>query len=248
MDYEKKYKEAMEIGKECIAYCCDKTVREYFERMFPELLESKESKDESIRKELIEFVKSRGGFKQEYIAWLEKQGEHMPVEWSEEDKAKLANVIESEEHLLDLLRGFAKPEENEEYHECQCIRDIDWLKSLKDRILPQPKQENFQDFKELERNGKNDELTEFEKVYIKEYHHLDASDFMDWKLVEVRKEAKKLFEVARKQIAEGINTEEMSNTYFDFYKELNCSRETLLKVCQGYKQGIEDTIKKIMEG
>ena len=42
------------------------------EFIFPELCESK---DERIRKELIEFVKSRGGFKQEYIAWLEKQGE-----------------------------------------------------------------------------------------------------------------------------------------------------------------------------
>ena len=31
--------------------------------------------DERIRKELIEFVKSRGGFKQKYITWLEKQGE-----------------------------------------------------------------------------------------------------------------------------------------------------------------------------
>ena len=37
------------------------------------ILTRKESEDERIRKELIEFVKSRGGFKQEYIAWLEKQ-------------------------------------------------------------------------------------------------------------------------------------------------------------------------------
>lgn len=29
--------------------------------------------DEKIRKELIEFIKSRGGFKQEYITWLERQ-------------------------------------------------------------------------------------------------------------------------------------------------------------------------------
>lgn len=29
--------------------------------------------DEKIRKELVEFIKSRGGFKQEYIDWLEKQ-------------------------------------------------------------------------------------------------------------------------------------------------------------------------------
>ena len=40
--------------------------------LVPEL---KESEDERVRKELIEFVKSRGGFKQEYITWLEKQSE-----------------------------------------------------------------------------------------------------------------------------------------------------------------------------
>lgn len=45
--------------------------QEVAEKYFPELAESD---DERIRKELIEFVKSRGGFKQEYIAWLEKQG------------------------------------------------------------------------------------------------------------------------------------------------------------------------------
>ena len=37
------------------------------------LTDEPESEDERIRKELMEFVKSRGGFKQEYIAWLEKQ-------------------------------------------------------------------------------------------------------------------------------------------------------------------------------
>lgn len=51
--------------------------------VIPEL---KESEDERIRKELIEFVKSRGGFKQEYIAWLEKQGEQKTIndEWIED--------------------------------------------------------------------------------------------------------------------------------------------------------------------
>ena len=46
-------------------------LNEALEFLIPEL---KESEDERIRKELIEFIKSRGGFKQEYIAWLEKQG------------------------------------------------------------------------------------------------------------------------------------------------------------------------------
>lgn len=47
------------------------------EEIFPEL---KESEDERIRKELIEFVKSRAGFKQEYIIWLEKQSKENMIE------------------------------------------------------------------------------------------------------------------------------------------------------------------------
>ena len=47
--------------------------RYVLESLFPKL---KESEDERIKKELIEFVKSRGGFKQEYIAWIEEQAEH----------------------------------------------------------------------------------------------------------------------------------------------------------------------------
>ena len=74
MTYEEKYKQALKVAKKELQACgdldCD-AARQIF-RLFPEL---KEDEDEKIRKELIEFVKSRGGFKQEYITWLEKQGE-----------------------------------------------------------------------------------------------------------------------------------------------------------------------------
>ena len=67
----KAYDEAIERANE-LNYVSDKDSlqRKTVEHIFPEL---RESEDEKIRKELIEFVKSRGGFKQEYIAWLEKQ-------------------------------------------------------------------------------------------------------------------------------------------------------------------------------
>lgn len=45
--------------------------------IFPEL---KVENDNRIKNELIEFVKSRGGFKQEYIDWLEKQGSEESVD------------------------------------------------------------------------------------------------------------------------------------------------------------------------
>ena len=74
MDYEKKYKEALERAKDYYekGYLM---INAALEKMFPEL---NESEDETIRKELINFFKSRlAGFPQceKYIAWLEKQGE-----------------------------------------------------------------------------------------------------------------------------------------------------------------------------
>ena len=51
-------------------------VKEELENIFPELAESE---DERIRKALIEFIKSRGGFKGEWITWLEKKCEQKPV-------------------------------------------------------------------------------------------------------------------------------------------------------------------------
>ena len=93
MDYEKKYKEALERMKswakgehpECFSEA-QKTA----EFIFPELKE-KESEDEKIRKSLINFLKSpfvniTDKKVAPWIAWLEKQGENK----STEDKTVLA--------------------------------------------------------------------------------------------------------------------------------------------------------------
>lgn len=94
--------------------------------IFPEL---KESEDERIGKELIEFVKSRGGFKQEYITWLEKQAKQKSI-WNEED-----------EHRIKLLEALCEDKLFESvpnstmYGEMR--KTIDWLNFLR----PQPKQE-----------------------------------------------------------------------------------------------------------
>ena len=61
----------------------------------------KESEDERIRKELIGFVKSRGGFKQEYIAWLEKQGNLMKA--LQISNAKIGELIEKNYYLKEQL-------------------------------------------------------------------------------------------------------------------------------------------------
>ena len=89
-------------------YLLDKTdlikgeLKENVERIFPELAESE---DEKIRKEIItyfklkeeaaqkaEYFQSERGFSR-WIAWLEKQGEQKPVEWSEEDTTMLNDCV-----------------------------------------------------------------------------------------------------------------------------------------------------------
>ena len=71
-NYGQKYYEALERARKLQENSNGMILKKWLWNIFPEL---KESEDERIRKELIEFVKSRGGFKQEYIDWLEKQGE-----------------------------------------------------------------------------------------------------------------------------------------------------------------------------
>lgn len=89
MDYEKKYKEALEKARQLCAYPTTKPFISDLQDLFPELAESE---DERIRKELIEHVKDqqstfisapdcRDKYEEEennkynaWIAWLEKQG------------------------------------------------------------------------------------------------------------------------------------------------------------------------------
>lgn len=85
MDYEKKYKEALEIAKRCykdlnnLDGVVSTMSKDFFEEVFPEL---KESEDEESKKWILEYLydgmrKSDEQFKNQFecaIAWLEKQG------------------------------------------------------------------------------------------------------------------------------------------------------------------------------
>ena len=76
MNYEKKYKEALERARDMMSY--KEVRREDMEYLFPEL---KESEDERIRKQIISFLKEfeydhyRCLDFSSWIAWLEKQGD-----------------------------------------------------------------------------------------------------------------------------------------------------------------------------
>lgn len=71
MDYEKKYKEALEKAKTLKEISTNTEVVGYMDELFPEL---KESEDERIKREIIEYVKI-GTYRNDWLAWLEKQGQ-----------------------------------------------------------------------------------------------------------------------------------------------------------------------------
>lgn len=120
MEYEQKYKEALEKAKYWHKEGYGRGCQELVEDIFPEL---QESKDERIRKEIIETFKILGDGKipvdinyADIFTWLEKQG-GQKFAWSEEDEEILRTIIS------DGLRGA-------EFDMLQ----INWLKSLKQRI------------------------------------------------------------------------------------------------------------------
>mgnify|MGYP002516559551 CR=1 FL=1 len=127
MDYEKKYKEALEIAQKLYQDCPNgKNDRLYhttdLEKMFPELCESE---DEKIRKELIEHVKDqqssfisapdcRDKYEEEendkynsWLAWLEKQGEQSSLNINRECLKGIKRVQEYQD-LSDWEKEFDK--------------------------------------------------------------------------------------------------------------------------------------------
>ncbi len=128
MDYEKRYKEALERAKEYWETDDDNTldvkVRRTMEYLFPEL---KESEDERIKKELIAIFKGQIPYTskedaERYITWLEKQVEQKHT-WNEEDEERLQSCL----NILQ-AKGLMGVTET---------INTKWLKSLKNRIQPQ---------------------------------------------------------------------------------------------------------------
>ena len=70
MNYEEKYKEALERARKLHSEPTGGAERIVCEQIFPELIESEE---ERIRKEILDYLLSRG-VRHEWIAWMKKQG------------------------------------------------------------------------------------------------------------------------------------------------------------------------------
>ena len=130
MNYEKKYKEALERARDMMSY--KEVRREDMEYLFPEL---KENENEKIRKQIISFLKEfeydhyRSLNFSSWIAWLEKQGEQKSS-WSEEDESSFLGAL----WCCKKAASIAKDEN--EMGTVWCAER--WLKSLKDRYTWKP--------------------------------------------------------------------------------------------------------------
>lgn len=87
MNYEEKYEKALEKAKKVYNdHRKDRYWRDWLTELFPELKESKAEWVEKIRKELKDYLGKRPLKKlsesdavNQWIAWIEKQGEKLPV-------------------------------------------------------------------------------------------------------------------------------------------------------------------------
>ena len=110
--------------------------KDSFEAVFPEL---KESEDENIRKDLIQWINEfpdtiwRSHYKRDILAWLEKQGEQKHA-WSKEDEEHLNSIISD---IKTDMGAYTRSQEVIDIYN----DGISFLKSLKERIQSQPKQE-----------------------------------------------------------------------------------------------------------
>ena len=107
MNYEQKYKEALEKARKKIENSRNIEMVSFIEDAFSEL---KDSKDEKIRKELIKWMKDfpdeiwRFIYKKDIIAWLEKHDENTLVE---EIKRRKAILLEEKENAVSYTENIS---------------------------------------------------------------------------------------------------------------------------------------------
>lgn len=200
MNGEQKYNEALMRAKEEMSkqnMKNDVIANHLVEVIFPEL---KESEDERIRKELIQYIKdiNKTGhllsrYSEEWLAWLEKQGEQKPVEWNEEDERIYQSIMDDtvQENQLD-------------------DRQTKWLSDIKYRYVPQPKQE----WNEVDENEYNHILKILnlvaEEQENKGYNNLISS--VNWlKSIKDRIQSKQSNKPQGKTALEAIKEEKVDN-------------------------------------
>ena len=107
MNYEQKYKEALEKARKKIENSRNIEMVSFIEDAFSEL---KESKDEKIKKELIKWMNGfpdeiwRFLYKKDIIAWFEKHDENTLVE---EIKRRKAILLEEKETAVSYTENIS---------------------------------------------------------------------------------------------------------------------------------------------
>lgn len=127
--------EQIDLVKRLIATGISDEAREVLEKQFPEL---KESEDERIRKHLVAIVemywgKTNDPDKAKDLAYLEKQKEQKPAEWSEEDEKHSAFIVAA----LDAYYRLRKESNNYAGQE-DLDKAVDWLHRKFKSLHPQP--------------------------------------------------------------------------------------------------------------
>ena len=102
---------------------------------------------------------------EEIQEWLKKQGEQKHVEWSEEDKHILCEII-------DKLRRFQMTVVGSEFERCNVI--IDWLKSLRAQKQWKPSEEQMYWLKKVTPHTDTEKSNEAEAVLTELYEQLKA--------------------------------------------------------------------------
>lgn len=146
MDYEKKYNEALKWMRELYPGLHGAT-KEDAEHFFPEL---RESEDERVIRTLYYLVRDHdwvnGATKGEALAWLEKQKERKPAEWSEEDNRMIGRV-------RGIIERYAFTQNavdvNGELCEKEYVEMDTWLKSLRSQPQWKPSEDQMDALKEL---------------------------------------------------------------------------------------------------
>lgn len=193
MNYEKRYKEILAKARTFYkkwdgvdAYNSSLAISELKE-IFPEL---QDSENEDTRQSLIDYLRERqscesyGQYVLRYdrwITWLEKQGQgEQRIAWSEEDEYLLD---ETTRHLEELIRIDKAKHCGVDVQYYQ--RDIDWLKSIKERV--QPKQGEPKDYNSIDPHfGKPIDKIEPKKFKVGDFI---VNDYCKGKIIELTNDA-----------------------------------------------------------
>ena len=125
MDYEQKYKEALERAR--LLYE-QGTITESLSSVFPELAESEDERIANAIKKLLDMEKSERNLTgyfwvsyQEAVAWLEKKGKQKP-KWKQSDDIRFSQLYDFLVNKTPRLQ-------------VDCNEYAAWLNSLKQRML-----------------------------------------------------------------------------------------------------------------